>query len=394
MTIGIPAEAHGAAAGVLLYSLIYVAWIAYFTLISTTASIIQQFHVYVKWESVMTQQFHHARANAGNPELVIANSSTGVDLVLFYIQFCCYNIEATSVLFWAFSLTQSVYGWSTKPHLRLTLKHIQLAGKVISIVLPIVMISLLQAKAVRSSFIAFLLIADILLIINLAGGCSFLFAILWRYIQSRRQCQSWSVGYGKCASVPEGGQNTGSSQQKPQSSIYDRWLITRFTIGFVFLGIFELSNVLFQLAARQNTSIDETVSRPDLSTSRAQKTAVLFLPGLTPPLLAFFVFGTTRTFRQYMYKTFVPIRFQRNMAQSSRSASVPYASRGPGAFTPVTRHVSTHATKHQESGITLTEMGTSRVQRKGPDDNDDEWPMLESGAPSIKGTPGVDHSTV
>ena len=82
-----------------------VAWIAYFTWIATTTSIIQQIHLYTygffhsikhhidsqlpmyrRWEDVMTTQFHHTVATAPSAELIVSSSTTGMDLVLFYIR--------------------------------------------------------------------------------------------------------------------------------------------------------------------------------------------------------------------------------------------------------------------------------------------------------------------
>lgn len=60
----------------------------------------------------------------------------------------------------AFSLTQSVYGWSERPHLRRIFTHVNIAGKLVSVFLPLLEICLLQLKAVQKSFIAFIILAD------------------------------------------------------------------------------------------------------------------------------------------------------------------------------------------------------------------------------------------
>ncbi|GJC83803.1 hypothetical protein ColLi_06641 [Colletotrichum liriopes] len=116
----LPTEAAGAAAGVLLYSCIsetcsllmlwltwshheqftYVACVAYFTLLSTTASIIQQVHDIITWRDMLREQFNNKILNPNNPEQAIANGSVGVDLALYYIQYYCYNVEAMFVMFW------------------------------------------------------------------------------------------------------------------------------------------------------------------------------------------------------------------------------------------------------------------------------------------------------
>jgi hypothetical protein len=55
---------------------------------------------------------------------------------------------------------QSVYGWSDRPQLSGILFRVNIAGKIISVILPVVMISLLQLNIVQSTLIGYLAIAD------------------------------------------------------------------------------------------------------------------------------------------------------------------------------------------------------------------------------------------
>lgn len=82
-----------------------VAMLAFFTSLGTTASIIQQFHTIIDWNDIKLAQFANQQANADDPELAITGGSLGLDLVLFYIQFYCYNVEALLVLFWCVKLS-------------------------------------------------------------------------------------------------------------------------------------------------------------------------------------------------------------------------------------------------------------------------------------------------
>ncbi|KAK8106107.1 hypothetical protein PG999_009466, partial [Apiospora kogelbergensis] len=333
----LPGAAVGTAVGVLLYSLFceicniimvwlllvheeglsYVACISYFTLLSTTCSIIQQFHDYIFWEDVVKAQFENKNEHAGNPQLTLANGSVGLDLVLFYIQFYCYTVEATFVLFWAFSLTQSVYGWADKPRWRRTFKKINAAGKIISAALPLLTICLLQVPTVQSTFVGFIVLADIEcnpVALSCFGGCVFLIMILSRYIHTRRMLKTWSHGYGKKSSTngtTSNGPHSSSGGHKPRSQgIYDRWLLIRFTIAFIFLAIFEVTNIVFQITAQKNNNRDAAAKVPDTSAERAVSMMLFNIPGVTASLLAFVVFGTTRPFRERMYRTFVPRWFQ------------------------------------------------------------------------------------
>ncbi|KAK8033324.1 hypothetical protein PG991_002722, partial [Apiospora marii] len=341
----LPADAVGTAVGVLFYSFLceicniimvwlllvheeglsYVACISYFTLLSTTCSIIQQFHDYIFWVDVITAQFKNKSENVGNPQLTLANGSTGMDLVLFYIQFYCYTVEATFVLFWAFSLTQSVYGWADKLRWRQTFKKVNATGKVISVVLPLLTICLLQVPAVQSSFVGFIVLADIEFALSCAGGCVLLIMILVRYVHTRRMLLSWSHGYGKKSSstgtTSNGHQPSSGGARPPLQSIYDRWLLIRFTIAFVFLAIFEVTNIIFQITAQQNNNRDAVATTPDFSAERAISMMYFNMPGVTASLLAFVVFGTTRPFRQRMYRTFVPGCLRRKREDANRGAS-------------------------------------------------------------------------
>ncbi|KAK6827974.1 hypothetical protein PG990_009605 [Apiospora arundinis] len=358
----LPGAAVGTAVGVLFYSFFceicniimvwlllvheegfsYVACISYFTLLSTTCSIIQQFHDYIFWEDVVTAQFNYKNEHVGNPQLTLANGSLGVDLVLFYIQFYCYTVEATFVLFWAFSLTQSVYGWADKPRWRRLFKKINAAGKIVSIVLPLLTVCLLQVPMVQSSFVGFIVLADIEFALSCFGGCIFLVMILIRYIHTRRMLKTWSHGYGKKSSTTgttsNGPQSSGGGQRPRSQGIYDRWLLIRFTIAFIFLAIFEVTNIIFQITAQKNNNRDAVAKAPDLSAERAVSMMLFNIPGVTASLLAFVVFGTTRPFRERMWRTFVPACLQnrerkgRNNASNRISQSHPqYSSRESAA---------------------------------------------------------------
>lgn len=75
-------------------------------------------------------------------------------------EYYCYAVEATLVLFWAFSLTASVYGWSAKSTQRRTFSRVNLLGKTVSVVLPIVVVGLLQVQIIQDYRTTFIVIAD------------------------------------------------------------------------------------------------------------------------------------------------------------------------------------------------------------------------------------------
>ncbi|KAI1502033.1 hypothetical protein F5X99DRAFT_380385 [Biscogniauxia marginata] len=327
MAIQLPVEVHGVAAGVLIYSFValicsglmvwlvwihqertsYVAGIAYFTFLSTATCIVSQFHDFVLYEDVTRAQWRYARANPDSPEIKVSNGAIGLDLGLWYFRQYAYSVESMFVLFWASSLMQSVYGLTEKRHLRPFLSRVNVAGKVVSIVLPIPTICLLQVKAIQKSTIAFFILTNVVLMISLAFGSIFMLLIFVRYVYTRgRLAQQSRTGDSSTNATSRGGSST-----LKLKGIYDRWLLTRFTIAFIVLSVFELTNIFFQLNGVSNSNKDSKLGQPDLSIERARETAVLFLPGPAPSFLLFIVFGTTAQCRKQIHATFVPKIWQR-----------------------------------------------------------------------------------
>lgn len=74
-----------------------------------------------------------------------------------------------------------------------------------------------------------------LVMISLALGAILMLGILVRYIQSRRQLVTWSVKYGVLSSNGSTIPNHLGHSPQISNSIYDRWLMTRFTIAFIVL---------------------------------------------------------------------------------------------------------------------------------------------------------------
>ncbi|KAI1497283.1 hypothetical protein F5X99DRAFT_423639 [Biscogniauxia marginata] len=298
-----------------------VALLAYITIISTIASIIQQIHDIVRWRDVVTEQFQHRIENPDNADLQLANGSVGMDLVLFYIQFYCYNVEALLITFWASELVQSIYGLNERLATGKILERFNTAGKIVALVLPIIFILVVRAPAIQNSVQTLIHIVGIPLLISLGCGSLLMLAILFRYIQTRRQLVPFFPGSLQ-SSDPEGSKSRSNriwgSSVLGSNGVYDRWLMTRFTISFVLLGVFQATSFLFQRYSAHNTEADLQSARPDLSPARARQTLYLFIPGNTPGVALFIVFGTTTAFRRHMYKTLVPRRWQKQQRRRRR----------------------------------------------------------------------------
>lgn len=63
-----------------------VAFLAGFTSLSTTASIVQQVHTMVSWRDIKIQQYKDPAAFRDDAEIYITGASTGLDLLLFYMR--------------------------------------------------------------------------------------------------------------------------------------------------------------------------------------------------------------------------------------------------------------------------------------------------------------------
>ncbi|KAI9164107.1 Vegetative incompatibility protein [Paramyrothecium foliicola] len=311
----LPSGAEGAAAGVLTYSFVclgascimvwltwhhrertsYVAFLSYFTLLSTLCSIIQQIHSLVRWRAIIEGQFNNLKTNAGNPELIISNSSVGLDLVLFYIQYYSYTVESFLVMFWGWALVQSVYQLSSNPKLKLPLKIVNRAGIGFSIGFPLITISSLQLKAVRANTQVFMLLAKQPLFWSLGLGALSLILVFGRYLHSRRQ-----VNRLPFMQVEASASTSGSQQSHKRRSMYDQWLLIRFTIAFFLMGGFALSIAAFSATSAERIAEEGQKPAPDFSAERARSTYISYMPGVTASLLVFIVFATTKPCIEYM----------------------------------------------------------------------------------------------
>ncbi|KAL0776472.1 hypothetical protein CaCOL14_007759 [Colletotrichum acutatum] len=419
MAIQLPQEELGTAIGVLSYSLFclacsvlmawlvyahreglsYVALVSYFTGLSTAASVAQQIHTIVRWRDIKLAQFKHSNANVGNPELAIAGQSTGLDLVLFYIQFYSYNVEAALTFFWAVALTQSIF--QLEP-VRSTRKRVNYVAKAIAILLPAILMGILRLEAVQKQTVPFLVLADGIMGFCLSGSGVLLIVILVKYIHTRRNLLSWNVRYGQRSNSTKSSDTLvfDSGSETRRRSIYDRWLVVRFSIAFVALAIFQVVTIMFQVSSAKQNSRDSLSESPDLSTERLHLDLILFLPGVSASLLTFVVFGTTKTFRDYLVARLVPRRLRernsrrmssnqqrrntrtrmsqafsssrmggrgRSLTYPPRISLTPYVADDAGLYTPTA----------DGNGIQLRELNMDGSRKVA---EDDEWPLVGSDA--------------
>lgn len=284
----------------------YLALLSIASVFSNVFSITQQCRDITWYVDVQTENFERKlRLPADDPELAIAGGSSGADLVLYYLQYYLYSVQAMLVMFWAAELCQLTYQVGERRKLRRILRKLHLAGRFISWILPLITILCLRIPPLREFFVAFILVADLPLMISLAVGSVLMIAVLGRYIYTRQKFTQWNPPkYNSTTTSEAGTTTTGTQTNKGRRGLYDRWLMVRFTIAFVLLAIFEVTNTLFQITALHNNIHDAAASEPDLSAARATQTMFLFMPGTTPGIFLFVVFGTTSSSRRKLADLF------------------------------------------------------------------------------------------
>ncbi|KAI0472287.1 hypothetical protein F4859DRAFT_483667 [Xylaria cf. heliscus] len=351
MVVQLPHNALAAAVGVQIYSYLclicsslmiflvckhrerdsYVALFSCVTLVSTSASIAQQLHTIVSWDEIKTAQFHYVHEHVGSPELAIAGPSYGLDLVLFYIQYYCYNVEGFLTLFWAFALAFSIYCPSESPQCQQIRRRRGRVSKAAAFLLPAIFISFLQLPVVRSSTPAFITLADFSLASSLSLGSILVVVILVKYIQTRRKLHRWTVRYPLTRDANDNGGADGRDLDS-EDSIYDGWLIVRFAIALFFIEAFQILTILSEVAQINNNKKEALPAEPDLSAAHAKIDFVEFMPGVSAGLLVFLVFGTTRTCQRTIFSSLVPRRFRPRTRSTRSNASTPRFDHQSGTF--------------------------------------------------------------
>lgn len=93
---------------------------------------------------------------------------------------------------------------------------------------------------------------------------------------------------------------------------------------------------------------------PDLSPSRARRDLALLMPGEIAGVLALVTFGTTKHFRETLYRTFVPKRWQRQPAPAHVDVERGISGSSFGsAMTPVPWPVGAGGGRGENSGKAL-----------------------------------------
>ncbi|KAF7870550.1 hypothetical protein EAF04_004294 [Stromatinia cepivora] len=332
MGTGIPQEAIGASAAVLVYSFLclilvtllicmlwtygerwtYVAFLAKFSALSTLASIVQQIHYNRAWLIVKQDDYKTALKVVDLPALGLSGVGNNIDLTLYTIQFYSYNVMALMVLFWAVKLFCG--SWEVRANflgswLR---ENTSFISKIFAVIMPGILVGAGKAPLVLKSPRATFILSNFTMLVSLSVGSILMILILYKYIKTRRllfahdKRNGWWVSSGAATATDTTGTCTGNgsgiandNHKATRRSLYDRALIIRFTIGFVILLVLEVVLIIFSLYSAKKFQKLAKSSSPDFSTSSCIIDIILFIPGVTTSFLVFLVFGTTKSPRQY-----------------------------------------------------------------------------------------------
>lgn len=128
--------------------------------------------------------------------------------------------------------------------------------------------------------------------------------------------------------------------------------------------MFEVTNTLFQVTALNNNIHDARAPAPDLSAGRAIETMFLFMPGTTPGIFLYIVFGTTAASRQKFKELLVPKRWRGSSPSSGGCCFGRSKPRKTEAYGDVNNHYYNNDGDeggiHVERSLTITRASRTR----------------------------------
>lgn len=335
----LPAGTIGDAVGVLLFTFIclftnilliwlywisherlsYVALIAYFSLLCTTSSIIQQIYNYTLWNDLIWAQLYYIKANYDNADVIFNNGNFGFMRALAVIRLFCYIIESSYLMTYSIHMVLTIYGyWGTR---RSAERVYIVASRIVPFVLDVITIGLLQTSAVQSSFLTYMIVANVQAVGSCAVGVIIISVIIRKYVNTKlswryesassRNSKGWKLLF---RSSDGSKRDSGPPQiqiSRTLPTVFDNnWLVFRLCAAIVLISAFMVASVVTHLPQRDDVARDAQADQPDLGAERARSNIIGYIYGVTPGLAVWIVFGLTRTFRQIMYEKFVPRRWR------------------------------------------------------------------------------------
>ncbi|KAH6688040.1 hypothetical protein F5X68DRAFT_8173 [Plectosphaerella plurivora] len=127
---------------------------------------------------------------------------------------------------------------------------------------------------------------------------------------------------------------------------------------------------------------DRLPAQPDLSLERLHGDLLTFLPGVSASLLTFVVFGTTKTFRDYMKSRLLPRRL-RNVFVSRGTHRLESGPPSP-ALPPAAPSYDLDAPLSRVGTAESIRLSEIHVERHGRIDDVRDWPMWRNASPNRK----------
>ncbi|KAI0122750.1 hypothetical protein F4814DRAFT_409794 [Daldinia grandis] len=348
----LPAGTIGDAVGVLLFTFIclftnilliwlywisherlsYVALIAYFALLCTASSIVQQIYNYALWNDLMWAQLYYIKANYENADVIFNNGNFGFMRALAIIRLFCYIIESSYLMTYSIHMVLTVYGyWGTR---RSAERAYTVASRIVPFVLDVITIGLLQTPAVQSSFLVYMVVANVQAIGSCAVGIIAISVVVWKYVNTKlswkylpvsQHSRRWRLPFRNSASSESNSGPRRGQVTRTLPSVFDsNWLVFRLFTAIILISAFIVASIVTHLPQRDDVARDAQADHPDLSVGRARSNIIGYIYGVTPGLAIWIVFGLTRTFREIMYRRFVPRRWRTKQPNPLPSPGSPW----------------------------------------------------------------------
>ncbi|GAB7339506.1 hypothetical protein MBLNU457_6124t2 [Dothideomycetes sp. NU457] len=281
-------------------------FIAFAALLSTLNALLQQAYYIARWQEVMIDTYESSMLAYQWPQLSLGPLSSGFEAVLYWLLFYIYNVQGLLFLFWALSLTFTVWHWQlpVKNHDRIA-AILDPLSKAVAFVAPAVQTAIRYSLRYRMSVEATFLVANLLFILSLTLGATCMFCIIINYLRLRRKSDQ------HCATSLEGPIDSLTShavdpaneqphrRQRSKLRVHvDSLLLLRFTIACVILLAFEAYLLVYSRRRYERVKTIATMSGPDLSVHTSIASVLNYVPGVSSGLLVFFLFGTSEAHRE------------------------------------------------------------------------------------------------
>ncbi|KAH7062159.1 hypothetical protein B0J12DRAFT_644412 [Macrophomina phaseolina] len=260
----------------------------------------------LNWRQIQTMRYEQSQKPYYDETAMFGKADAGWRSVFGWIAIYLYNVDSLLVLSWA--ITLFIGTWNIRME-SAGKKNMAIAFKITAVLLPAIMVSICQIKALRHYPYAFLVVVNIIMTVSMVLGFVLVLAILYKYLMSRNIFKRF---FNHASSLVEGPSSTGTvssaaagARSGNRRTVTDKWLIIRFSIIMLVLIIFEVALIVYELVnfrrSREAKTSQTSSDGPDLSIEQAKVDLFQYIPGVVPSIVAFCIFGTTAEFRrEYM----------------------------------------------------------------------------------------------